>query len=543
MESDGETNISEINPILDLSDTEFERDGYKEMNEIEQTLKIARSSFASENFIPDIKDHNSGNPSKSPFNSSKTKNELFSMKRKLDKIQNDIARNSDKRSSRNKGDKQLLTRLQILKDDFEDIISLYDPNQYSDKEETSAVSEPKRQENIAFNYNIKVENNTKIYTIGNYDSDNENNEGTPKLHINIDDIESDNQNSGRDRYNKPTSISAKKSTQKKLLINTFQETKNRRLKKHRVNSRNTLNKKQIFTEKASKNPSAKMCQHYRVVDLSNSEEKKKASRKRKVNSRSLSKNSYFTNLQQKYQGKNKSTLKNTARVRKIPMKSEKDLHHQGLDFATKRFNYKKSKILENNKRAPQSPKNTAKINRRKRSPRLVDIRAKRTDSGSKIPRLNLFNKRNTTKAFSSSAKKAISSINKTFNRKKSPIRNLKYLTDTNTNSILRSETKSHSKAARNAFKQNTKGLKTQRPVKKINVDLELMPQLLTYEGEDKEELDMDQVLNISQSSTTEFNVLSSSSEGPNNIVEEKPAVDPLHNLQKKMVKRINFLFD
>lgn len=120
------------------------------------------------------------------------------------------------------------------------------------------MSEPKRQENIAFNYNIKVENNTKIYTIGNYDSDNENNEGTPKLHINIDDIDSDNQNSGRDRYKKPTSISAKKGTQKRLLINTFQDSKKRRLKKHRVNRRNTSNKKQIFSETPSKNPSSKM---------------------------------------------------------------------------------------------------------------------------------------------------------------------------------------------------------------------------------------------------------------------------------------------
>lgn len=101
---------------------------------------------------------------------------------------------------------------------------------------------------------------------------------------------------------------------------------------------------------------------------------------------------------------------------------------------------------------------------------------------------------------------------------------------TNQMSSSNTETKYSSQTTRSNFKRFKQTMKSHKPVKKINVNLDSVHQ--TYTLEDYEDALYEDEVNlfVSSSSHTEFNVLSSNSGSMNAFhVAEKPAVKPINS--------------
>lgn len=281
-----------------------------------------------------------------------------------------------------------------------------------------------------------------------------------------------------------------------------------------------------------------------MVDLSKMDETEKSKSNRRLSARSLSKNNYLTNLQLKYQGKNKSNPSNLTKPRNLKnsgLKSEKNLLQPHMDFAKQRFNYKTSKMLKNKSKYKEIEKIVQKIPQKgSRKHNLGNELGETQELVGRTPSLKYLKKSESQSNYYS-PHKGFNSVNRTFQKKRSPIRNMKSNTRGLSPRGPDGNPEFSSKLARKNFSKYKKMLKSHKPVKKINVNLETVPQTVNL-VEKESEGDDEVVLNTSGSSNTEFNVLSST-ESAGMVMGEKPAVDPLPNLQKKLSKRINFLFN
>ncbi|CAI2383006.1 unnamed protein product [Moneuplotes crassus] len=508
------------NPILDLSETDLCSQDHQQISEIERRLQVAKDSFSVH-----LEDTPCAHPTP-PLRTPKT--ELSLMKAKIDQIQNELIQSSDPNIK--KSNLLLLERLRTLKDNFDQVLALYNSTSSSQNPPPPSSAQPSHPENLSFNYNIKVENNTKIYTIGHYSSDSQD-QSPPRLQIHIDDL-------GECRSPRCHSKNTKS-----IRFLKENELKSKSTMRRKRSERNKSQKHSSgISKKAGKMRSNKLCQYYQMVDLSTSNERQQTPQNKKLNSRLLSKNSYLANLQLKYKGKNNPTNKAIAKIRKsrkaVSKSGIKKVNYEG-DYATRRFNYKKSKLAEGSN--SRNTKNSPKLNKCRVSPSTKRSKNKSKGGKFKVPSLHLSNRIARVKNVSSTCKNS-SSINRAFNNKRSPIRNLKYVSE-KTSSTKKSETFTLPKEARSDLKKYMSPIMSNRSVKRINVDLEVVPPLLTFECENNNPLDAFHDLNTSQSSTTEFNALSSPSEISQKLQREEISTDdPLHNIKKKLSKRIDILF-